>query len=63
MNEQYARIVDYLDAGQYVLTANYFAGNTGQYISNEWVVQLAEQQAPPPPVCYFDPDNGGYLCY
>jgi len=63
VNEQRAGILDYLDAGQYVLTTNYFAGNTGQFISNEWVVQLAVQQAAPPPVCYYDPDAGSFLCY
>ena len=63
VNEQYARLVDFLDAGQYVVTANYFAGNTGQFISNEWVVQLNVQQSPPPPVCFYDPDAGGTICY
>jgi hypothetical protein len=49
VNEQGARVLDYLDPGQYVVTANYFAGNTGQFISNEWVVQLVVPQPPPPP--------------
>jgi hypothetical protein len=62
VNEQRAGVLDYLDAGQYVVTANYFAGNTGQFISNEWVVQIAVQQAPPPPMCFYDPDAGSFIC-
>jgi hypothetical protein len=49
VNEQGARLLDYLAPGQYVLTANYFAGNSGQFINSEYVTYLAVQPAPPPP--------------
>jgi len=62
VNEQGARLLDYLAPGQYVLTANYFAGNTGQFINSDDVTYLSVQPAPPPPVCFFDPENGGTIC-
>ena len=63
VNEQRATILDGLDPGQYVLTANYFAGGSGAYISNDWVVLISVQAPPPPPVCVYDPDAGGTICY
>src|SRR5262245_11482134 len=63
VNEQRATVLDGLDPGQYVLTATYFAGNSGAYISNESVVLISVQAPPPPPVCVYDPDAGATICY
>jgi hypothetical protein len=67
VNEQGARLLDHLAPGQYVVTANYFAGNTGQFINSEYVTYLSVQPAPPPPppwenpVCF--PYGGTIICF